>query len=1346
MIIRKTLSILVIFALLITFLLPLNQIGYAQTSEPFSDLKQSWAREQLTDWLNKGLITGYSDKTIKPNEKISRAEFVTLINRVFGYKEITNNNFIDVSHDAWYYDQIGIAKQADYISGYNDGTFKPKQEITRQEVAKIIFILMKLEKTENEDPLTIFSDKDKIHNCSLDYVNAVVDKGYMNGYKDNTFKPGQSITRAEAVVLLDRVTGSLINKQGSYGDYLESSEFEGNVFINTDNVTLNNILIKGDLYLAPGIGEGEVYLNDVIVEGRTIVAGGGENSVIFNNSTIHEIIIDKALGRVRVLTKGNTEIFKVIVKTGAKLEDSSQGVGFQNVLIQSTNHNDRIDLIGQFGNVSILNSTRVNILEDTTIESIEVSDKAEGTEIYTEDGSEIETITLNAAVFVRGNGIIHFAFINTDGSSFEQVIEDYQLSDSVTLVIIAETEVTENPTEEEPTPAPASSPTPAPAPTPQPEQPEPVVLPEVEGLFIVGDKLYSIFTTIGDYSNISWTLDSTVTDSVYGTVTEAVYSSANYIDSNQYYGIYTISDGYIPGAIYTVTADGYSDVYEGIMLSQKNVSDAVYGYVYYGGTESLSFNIDNLYEITDLSHQLPVEASPLVQDNVMTIFYGGNLILEASWNSLENTWNFQEFRNSMNPPVNLTAQTISNTAIGLSWEPVEDAEYYYVYYSNSLYGDYVPITDNTGEKKQILLPNEGYYIDDSNLPHTTRYYKVTAANSLTESDFSNTVSATTYYNYHINLDFEITDIVEHPTEPIIYITDKANNQLHAVNYSTEAISSITFDLPPERVTYANGELFVTLLHGEHSSYWFDNQSGTIVILDPTTLTITETFDITIDPYDIVVDQNGNIYVSSGSGQWTYIKSYSRDYLTEIETKDIRQQSYIHIHPFLNKIYTITTDSSPRDISAYNVLSGSFIEDYDSPYHGDYSMNTNLLISPDGQYLFNGAGTVFKSRDSKYDDMRYVYSLNSSFTDAAFDLNNNRIYTAKNNQINVYNYDNFEQTGLYHTDGTAAWIFNDTVQILVVSDLNGSNIIEVVEKSSMEAVPPSVSTGVEFDGRIVDVLVNPSNNQMYAIDEAFNNLYTVDLGSQSIINTLKLPYTPSGLGLSEDNTKLYIVNDDEHNLATEINLSDYTITRHVNYTSSPDSRDFSTRHIYSRGNKLYVVLGDWEPTLLIFDQTTFEQVIYSPAILGVGEMAFSNDNTKFYYWYQYGWDAGNAGSDVYAYSIGTTYTKIDESQIGYPDMKRDPLDTPVLLLEDLGIVIVKDKVFNSNDLLQLIHTFPESIYAVNVSENIAVGKNGVYDLSTYQLVESLSLDVAKEMFFDNNGNFYYIEDNTLYLKQ
>jgi hypothetical protein len=114
--------------------------------------------------------------------------------------------FSDLPASGWAYNAVMSAAQAGYLSGYSDGTIRPNEKVTRQEAAAIIAKVSGLT-PRPASSLSGFSDYDKIASWSKGSVAAVIEQGYMSGYPDGTFKPEKPLTRAEAVVLLDAASG-----------------------------------------------------------------------------------------------------------------------------------------------------------------------------------------------------------------------------------------------------------------------------------------------------------------------------------------------------------------------------------------------------------------------------------------------------------------------------------------------------------------------------------------------------------------------------------------------------------------------------------------------------------------------------------------------------------------------------------------------------------------------------------------------------------------------------------------------------------------------------------------------------------------------------------------------------------------------------------------------------------------------------------------------------------------------------------------------------------------------------------------------------------------------------------
>ncbi|MGI5948705.1 S-layer homology domain-containing protein [Peptoniphilus sp.] len=147
-------------------------------------------------------IEGYPDGTFKPSDNMTRAEaakmFATLINGGTNFGTSKTTKFTDASND-WYSEAINYVVEKGFINGYEDGTFKPNEKITRAEFAKMISGYIKDSNT------TKASFADTKDHWAQDAIDKLYGNKNIKGYPDGTFKPNANITRAEAVTILNSV-------------------------------------------------------------------------------------------------------------------------------------------------------------------------------------------------------------------------------------------------------------------------------------------------------------------------------------------------------------------------------------------------------------------------------------------------------------------------------------------------------------------------------------------------------------------------------------------------------------------------------------------------------------------------------------------------------------------------------------------------------------------------------------------------------------------------------------------------------------------------------------------------------------------------------------------------------------------------------------------------------------------------------------------------------------------------------------------------------------------------------------------------------------------------------------
>lgn len=166
-----------------------------------SDIIDHWAESNIKQAMENGWID--TTNTFRPNESITRAEFIKIVNRKFNFTEVEDVAFTDIDKDAWYYEEVQKAVKAGYIKGNGDNTFAPNNPITREEVAVIITSIMN-NKQENLEKIFWYKDYYMISSWATSSLEGAVSNGYM-GVLDTHIRPKDNITRAESVVTLQRV-------------------------------------------------------------------------------------------------------------------------------------------------------------------------------------------------------------------------------------------------------------------------------------------------------------------------------------------------------------------------------------------------------------------------------------------------------------------------------------------------------------------------------------------------------------------------------------------------------------------------------------------------------------------------------------------------------------------------------------------------------------------------------------------------------------------------------------------------------------------------------------------------------------------------------------------------------------------------------------------------------------------------------------------------------------------------------------------------------------------------------------------------------------------------------------
>ncbi|MBQ8525266.1 MAG: S-layer homology domain-containing protein [Clostridia bacterium] len=178
----------------------------AKASEVFSDVADDhWAAQYALTLYNEGIVSGDSQKRANLDNQITREETAKLALLVNGI-DVDSAAVLDVtdadSVSDWAKGFMATAVNNGIFSGYEDGTVRPQNRITREEMVTVIIKSLKIE--VDAAASTSFSDSTQI-TWSAPYVAKAVELGFVNGYNDGSFKPGNPITRAEAFTIFARV-------------------------------------------------------------------------------------------------------------------------------------------------------------------------------------------------------------------------------------------------------------------------------------------------------------------------------------------------------------------------------------------------------------------------------------------------------------------------------------------------------------------------------------------------------------------------------------------------------------------------------------------------------------------------------------------------------------------------------------------------------------------------------------------------------------------------------------------------------------------------------------------------------------------------------------------------------------------------------------------------------------------------------------------------------------------------------------------------------------------------------------------------------------------------------------
>ncbi|MEQ8996281.1 MAG: S-layer homology domain-containing protein [Coleofasciculus sp. B1-GNL1-01] len=238
-----------------------------QPPDSFADIQNHWAKPFIQGLLDKGLISGFSDGTFKPDDKMTRAQYAALLVKAFNPSAKRDGiNFTDVADDFWAKTVIQQAYRGEFLSGFPDNSFKPNDNVQRAQV--IVSLVNGLGLSASDGTvLSTYSDRDAIPDYAKDEVNTATKKEIVVSYPDTKqLDPTKDATRAEVAAMVYQALVDANQVSEINSDYIVSATPDDNqpkTFPDIQNhwakPFIEGLLDKG---LISGFGDGTFKPNE----------------------------------------------------------------------------------------------------------------------------------------------------------------------------------------------------------------------------------------------------------------------------------------------------------------------------------------------------------------------------------------------------------------------------------------------------------------------------------------------------------------------------------------------------------------------------------------------------------------------------------------------------------------------------------------------------------------------------------------------------------------------------------------------------------------------------------------------------------------------------------------------------------------------------------------------------------------------------------------------------------------------------------------------------------------------------------------------------------------------------
>ena len=296
----------------------------------------------------------------------------------------------------------------------------------------------------------------------------------------------------------------------------------------------------------------------------------------------------------------------------------------------------------------------------------------------------------------------------------------------------------------------------------------------------------------------------------------------------------------------------------------------------------------------------------------------------------------------------------------------------------------------------------------------------------------------------VSFPFFPTDVVYDYKRSRAYVSSKSDSTLYRINLQTGLVEQeYAFEYMPEFMTLDpdSSTLYLALLTREHNGVWQDgSHEGYIAVFDLESGAKKTQYRINEDPYGLVVTNDGYLYVSSGSGQTTFLRSYLAEDGTEVGHYDgVRERVPLQLNAAGTVIYGADGGNHQSDLYRWTINAGQIQKSWYAPEWIDYRVSGDLFLSPVGDKLITRGGDVFSVSEQQSSDLLHIGRLSENWplVDVAYDIDERAVFALYESELRYYNETNLQLAGTIDLGmtGQSVGVKGDSVYVFAFNENN-----------------------------------------------------------------------------------------------------------------------------------------------------------------------------------------------------------------------------------------------------------------------------------------------------------------------